>query len=661
MAVTPTYPGVYIEEVPSGVRTIAGVATSIAAFVGYFPRGPINVPLRVFNMGDVERELGGLARRDEAGYAIQQFFLNGGQQAWVVRVAAGDHAAAAVTLRTADDEPVLRVSAGRRIDRDSVDDPGTWGENLRIDVDYATSDPSDDTRFNLTVTEIRREDDREVVVGTEEYTGVSIDPDSPSYVVDKVNGASALVQLEHESDSSDEPLEERPAQTGTTGAPASGTIDTDAELTITVGSVEHHVALGEHLEESADLSDDLAKVRRALERAIRAVGRDEDEPRLAGAAVTVQRTSDDDRVLRVVLGRGAEGFDPADIVELSGTTDDGDTVDRLGFGSDAIENVQLYALGGSDKGRQSDGVDGADGELPNTAALTGSYDDKTGLYALRDVDLFNLLCLPTAVREEVDTAAVYSEAIAFCEDERAFVLVDVPEDVSGFEDAFDWVDELNIRHRNAAVYYPRVRIPDPLNENRRRSVGASGTMAGVYARIDGARGVWKAPAGLEATLRNVAELDDKLTDAENGVLNPKGINVLRRFPVYGRVAWGARTLDGADVLASEWKYVPVRRTALYLQESLYRGLQWVVFEPNDDQLWGQIRLSVGAFMHNLFRKGAFQGTSPDEAYLVKCDSETTTQTDINQGIVNIVVGFAPLKPAEFVILKIRQLAGETGS
>ena len=145
---------------------------------------------------------------------------------------------------------------------------------------------------------------------------------------------------------------------------------------------------------------------------------------------------------------------------------------------------------------------------------------------------------------------------------------------------------------------------------------------------------------------------------ENGRLNPRGINCLRAFPVHGRVVWGSRTVRGADVLASEWKYVPVRRTALYIEESLYRGTQWVVFEPNDEPLWAQIRLNVGAFMQSLFRQGAFQGASPREAYFVKCDKETTTQNDIDRGIVNIVVGFAPLKPAEFVVLKIQQLAGQ---
>jgi phage tail sheath protein FI len=169
--------------------------------------------------------------------------------------------------------------------------------------------------------------------------------------------------------------------------------------------------------------------------------------------------------------------------------------------------------------------------------------------------------------------------------------------------------------------------------------------------------VWKAPAGTDATLRGVT-VKTRLTDLENGGLNQMGVNVLRTFPVYGNICWGARTMNGADQQASEWKYVPVRRTALYIEESLYQGLKWAVFEPNDEPLWAQLRLNVGAFMHTLFRQGAFQGSTPREAYLVKCDKETTTQDDVNRGIVNILVGFAPLKPAEFVVVRIQQLAGQ---
>lgn len=212
--------------------------------------------------------------------------------------------------------------------------------------------------------------------------------------------------------------------------------------------------------------------------------------------------------------------------------------------------------------------------------------------------------------------------------------------------------------KNAAIFFPRLRQPNPLRDNQVEEFVPCGAVAGIFARTDTQRGVWKAPAGLEATLRGVPELSVKLTDDENGELNPLGVNCLRSFPIIGRIIWGSRTLRGADILADEYKYIPVRRLALFIEESLYRGTQWVVFEPNDEPLWAQIRLNVGAFMQNLFRQGAFQGTTPREAYFVKCDSETTTQNDINLGIVNIVVGFAPLKPAEFVIIKIQQMAGQ---
>jgi phage tail sheath protein FI len=174
--------------------------------------------------------------------------------------------------------------------------------------------------------------------------------------------------------------------------------------------------------------------------------------------------------------------------------------------------------------------------------------------------------------------------------------------------------------------------------------------------MDAARGVWKAPAGSEADLRGVIGVDTLMSDQHNGQINPVGVNAIRAFPE-GIISWGARTMDGADAFASEYKYIPIRRLALFIEESLYRGLKWVVFEPNDEPLWAQIRLNVGAFMSDLFRQGAFQGDRRS-AYFVKCDKDTTTQNDIDKGIVNILVGFAPLKPAEFVVIKIQQIAGQ---
>jgi hypothetical protein len=239
------------------------------------------------------------------------------------------------------------------------------------------------------------------------------------------------------------------------------------------------------------------------------------------------------------------------------------------------------------------------------------------------------------------------------------MIVDAPTSVSKPDDMMTAIQGTALpKTEYGAVYYPWIKIADPLKNGKLRKTAPCGTVAGLFARIDGSRGVWKAPAGTEATLAGVQAVDYLLTDPENGALNPLGVNCVRIFPVYGAVAWGARTLRGADQMTSEYKYVPVRRLALYLEESLYRGLKWVVFEPNDEPLWAQIRLNVGAFMQNLFRQGAFQGKTPQEAYFVKCDNETTTQNDINLGIVNIVVGFAPLKPAEFVIIKIQQKAGQ---
>src|SRR5438034_874101 len=280
--------------------------------------------------------------------------------------------------------------------------------------------------------------------------------------------------------------------------------------------------------------------------------------------------------------------------------------------------------------------------------------NREGLYALDGVDLFNLLCIPG-----VTDPGVLADADAYCKERRAFFVIDSPPDKEKPEEMLQVVQGTDLPKSDyAAVYYPWIKIADPLKNGRLRSVAPSGTIAGLCARTDGTRGVWKAPAGTDATLAGVQGVDYQLSDPQNGTLNPLGVNCVRVFPVFGAVAWGARTLRGADQMASEYKYLPVRRLALFLEESLYRGTKWIVFEPNDERLWAQIRLNVGAFMNSLFRQGAFQGTSPREAYLVKCDKETTTQDDINRGIVNILVGFAPLKPAEFVIIKIQQLAGQ---
>jgi phage tail sheath protein FI len=259
--------------------------------------------------------------------------------------------------------------------------------------------------------------------------------------------------------------------------------------------------------------------------------------------------------------------------------------------------------------------------------------------------------------------AVYPAALGYCERKRAILILDTPLEWDSANQPVTNIDGSTfrpLRHRNAVVYFPSIIAPDPKDDNNLRPFVPCGALAGVMARTDSERGVWKSPAGIEATLFGVPDLKVNLTNDENGALNQLGVNCLRVMPPAGIVVWGARTMRGPDRLADQWKYLAVRRTALYIEESLYRGTQWVVFEPNDEPLWAQIRLNVGAFMHNLFRQGAFQGTSPKEAYFVKCDKETTTQYDIDRGVVNIIVGFAPLKPAEFVILQIQQITRSSG-
>lgn len=646
MPVQPTYPGVYVEEVPSGVRTITGVSTSISVFIDYFRRGPMNRAVRIFSFGDFEREFGGLDLLSEASYAIQQFFLNGGSQAYVIKVAAGSPAAASVLVGAATGAAVVLSLAATN--------EGIWGNSIRVRIDHNTTTANE---FNMLISEY---DAAGQALRQEKYLNLSIDPAAPrrnfvATVINDTNTGSKIVRVASTNGLNP------PASNGTLSEqhvgdslnlPAS---PLDLNMIVSGGTPVPLTLTG--LQASA--SNSLAAIALSLENAIRAAA--PANPIFADATVRVLS-----RRFLILAG----GTSPGAILTFSNQT--GTLANLLRLTTTASPNSQEYQLGigvvvGS---RQlAGGVAGSNGTPPNASAIIGSLNSKTGIHALEDVDLFNIMCIPrTAITTgtnpmtatEADT--VMSTAIEYCRQKRAFFIMDTPRGIDELPEITNWMAARDtLRSDNAAIYYPRVLSPDPLDNYRLRSFGASGTIAGLYARTDSNRGIWKAPAGTEANLRNVTQLDDVLNDRENGVLNPLGINCLRNLPVYGNICWGGRTMAGADANASEWKYVPVRRLAYFLEESLFRGLHWVVFEPNDEPLWAQIRLNVGAFMNNLFKQGAFQGTSPREAYLVKCDRETTTQNDINLGVVNILVGFAPLKPAEFVFIKIQQLAGQIQS
>lgn len=641
-----TFPGVYVEEIPSGVRTIAAVSTSVAAFVGFFKRGSTQAAIQIFNFSDFTREFGGLDSDSEASYAIQQFFLNGGTEAWVVRTsAAGSSSAAAISLKesTAAANPIIKVVTTSE---------GEWSNNVRLAVDYDTTTPTQ--TFNLTVTELVNSGGQLVPGAVEVFRNLILDPTKSNDAKKVVNNGSKLVQLDYQNSPTPS---QRPAHSGTVSK-----VLTPGDLAALVANDGMKVSLNgvavtDPVVVKAPLPTTLAGLAATLTAGLRAL-----DPKLKNASVNLLGSASTQQYLQVVAGSDATSS-ADDLIEFT----PGDALaTKLGFTA-ARANVRQYAAGGVAKAAQAlPGAaqqKGANGNPPAAGDITGDALAKTGLFRLDAVDLFNILCIPdTTNLPDTQAADVAAKAEAYCEARRAFYILDIPQSDAVRDEVSEvkgWLDvNATLRHKNAATYFPRPAIADPLNDFRPRLIAPSGLLAGLYARTDTERGVWKAPAGTEASLRGVQSLETTLTDAENGTLNPKAINCLRRFPIYGNVSWGARTLVGADAQASEWKYIPVRRTALFIEESLYRGTQWVVFEPNDEPLWAQIRLNIGAFMHTLFRQGAFQGTSPREAYFVKCDSETTTQTDINSGIVNIVVGFAPLKPAEFVVIKLQQIAGE---
>lgn len=520
MPIAPTYPGVYIDELPSGVRTITGVATSITAFMGRAQRGPVNQAVIINSFRDFERQFGGLWLDSPMTFAVSDFFRNGGSQAIIVRLYKAQTTGPGVATLVLGTLTLEAINAG------------TWGNNLTASIDWGSS-----------------------------------------------NAAEVATQL--------------------------GVLTTDLFNV----NVTYNSSSGPIVERFTNL--------------------------------TVKDTSR--RVDRVLLQssnlvRVPAAFDVKTWLAVPAAT--------------PMTAPTLAAL--------------PPAVIAPTAALDSlalSAATDFPLDALERADSFNLLCIPPDTQGGDVPALVYSNALDTCVRRRAVLIVDPP---SAWKAGASAVALSNVglsgpAARNAAVYYPRVLQSNPLRGGQIEEFVPCGLVAGIISRTDAQRGIWKAPAGLDAALAGVSALTVKLTDAEAGLLNPLGVNCLRTFPTSGQVIWGARTLRGADQLADDYKYLPVRRLAIYLEESLYRGSQWAVFEPNDEALWAQLRLNVGSFMQGLFRQGAFKGQSANEAYYVKCDKSTTTAADINLGIVNIEVGFAPVKPAEFVIIRFQQLAGQSAA
>jgi uncharacterized protein len=668
MAVSPTYPGVYIDELPSAVRTIIGVPTAVAAFVGPALRGSVDKAGHITSFADFERIYGGLSGTSLMSYAVFHYYLMGGAEAEIVRVAS----------KTAP----ATVDLGNGVKLD-VKPPGKEGNQVRARVDLPNA--ADPTVYSIVIHP--GSGANEAIANIK----AGADANAPESLQSKLAG-SQHVELAEDAVTDQapaaspavaggaDPFADPPAGQPAPFIQASGGVDGAVWATLDLGgsvklAAKYPGAWGSSLRARVDYDTRQADPTDGGELynlTVRDMGTGAEETfrNIVASAASPHRldkaldssqlitpAKDTDLTKRPKANKsvpdGQDPFQPEPAAPAGG----GGAAAPAGGGGAAAPAAPDPA-----QMRFTQAVGGTDGDPPGESDFAGSEKDKTGIYALLDTDIFNILCIPPIDRDAV-WGGVLSQALQLCVRRRAMLIVDPPADWQTVDDAVAGARRsakaLPISGpdtANAVVYFPRITLLDANGQSA--TWPPCGAIAGVWARTDGQRNVAKAPAGIDASLNGVTGLAVRLTDLENGRLNPLGVNCLRTFPVVGSVVWGARTLRGADLLADQWKYLPVRRTALFIEESLYRGTQWVVFEPNDEPLWAAIRLNVGAFMNSLFRQGMFQGRTPQEAYLVKCDKDNNPQNDIDKGIVNILVGFLPLKPAEFVLIHIQQLAGQ---
>jgi phage tail sheath protein FI len=715
MPVAVSYPGVYIQEIPSGVHTIAGVSTSVTAFVGRTFRGPVNQPTTINSYADYQRFFGGLNADSTISRSVHDFFQNGGGQGVVVRVFSGSDAATGYSAETA----TLSVGAPQIVSQtlaaalavanaawSAAAVPGATAQNVADAASFTALSyrlqPTLLKAAQMVAAAVPRTGAAKAAAdaaGAELAAAVTaaIAADAtvtgagwtaPDQLGTDIGTAATTLTGGWDvitGDAAQQPptVATASAVQGAIGA-GTGTVGT------TLGSAASSAA-------SAQGATGLSVMQAVTAAVVPAVAGDftgslgftaANPGNWANGAlsVSVDQAGISAAQLGTLLNVRVSYADPGGgaVTEtfLAVSVDPNARANRLDAVLQAQSNYIRYAWPGTAPTIPANGGLGAWGVAAGgTASLALGEDDyignpagKAGIYALEHYDLFNILVIPPDTLNLTDTPndwleGVYQNAAAYCRQRRAFLIIDP---------LFHWSDEWKQGNtssvqitdlgsygpegENAAVYFPHVIEADPLMNGQPITMPPSGAIAGIYARTDAARGVWKAPAGVtDGAISGIIGLELKMTDADNGFLNPQGINALRSFPTIGSVVWGARTLKGADALSDDYKYVPVRRLVLYLEESLYRGTQWAVFEPNAEPLWASLRLAVGGFMNGLYRQGAFAGASAKDAYFVACDATTTTQTDIDLGIVNVKVGFAPLKPAEFVVLTIQQIAGQTAS
>lgn len=679
-----TYPGVYTREVPSGVRPIAAAPTSVTLFVGPTRSGIDGRAIRLQGFGDFERAFGGLSQTSNLSYSVLHFFANGGGEAFVIRAPANGALPAQTALQqdgaAAMGLTVTALGSGAA-GNDIFSEIDGFGLNANPFAPGPAPAPVHNRRlFNLTVYD-------RLTGRTERFGNLSTVAASARFAPNVVNDpatGSKLVAIAVTPDTN------APQMTGTIHrigtAPAAGAaFASDIRCRLTVerrgadGAIDAGVSVtnlavtvfpsgAARPTSPAELANRLAS---ALNAAIRAD--DQARARLDGAEVEVQAV-ENGGFLRLRLsapapGRAPEGRLHDATVTLSAPAAGTSLLATYTLGNALAANPSRYQLGQPYTGGQLQGAPqaGADGDphgQPGSAAFLAA------VAALDGPDpFFNILCLPDLARAQAadprvafhaNAMTIYSEAARICARKFAFLLIDPPPDVTDAGQAEAWkLNRFTFQSTHAAAFFPTIRVDDPLEPGAIRTHPPSGAVAGMIARTDALSGVWSAPAGTTAALSGVYGPSIELSDAQQGLLNPVAVNVIRRFPIYGTVGFGSRTVDGSDAQGSEWKYIPVRRTASFILRSLSEALRWAVHRPNGEELWSQLRLNVTAFMQGLYRQGAFKGVSAREAYFVACGPDTTTPEDIQAGVVNIAVGFAPLRPAEFVVINLEQMVERT--
>jgi phage tail sheath protein FI len=635
----PTYPGVYVEEVASGVRPIAAVGTSTAAFVGFAEMGPDDEALKVTSWTEYQRNYGSFIKDGFLSQAVYQFFNNGGHECYIVRIArtgADPAKTATVQVDNSLGDPAIEFSARSK---------GDWGNSLVLTIDDATGDPTHE--FKLSV---RRSPQKIDSPPLEILDDLSMDEDAPNFVTSLLRTRSTLVDAKVLDTTSLARGQHRGGNKPTLpiGDKRSFMIDVD-------GDGAQQVDLPASIAGSTKL-DDVAK---AIQDAVR--------------ALTKKKPATPDEAFTKFSCTAVGSGDHAHLLLESGTGEGPPAAPNSSVTVQPASNnsaTGLLKLGDADGGTSMNArfirrpPKLAELHLGDSAHGGSAGSDGTGTVAIKAyTDAFALLDTKTdfsllAVPGENNTKLV-DAGLAYCASRPLRDVFYIGEMTPQDDDALaaeTFRNSLANPNSYGAIYFPWIQASDPTGVSSEPVLlPPSGYIAGLYARTDSERGVWKAPAGTAASLAGAVGLAAELTDTQHGDLNPIGVNVVRRFTNSGIVSFGARTISERG---SEWTYVPVRRTAIMLRASIYYGIQWAVFEPNDELLWSQLRLNVSTFMMGLYRRGAFQGSTPSQAFFVKCDGETTTQADIDLGIVNLTLGFAPLKPAEFVIVRISQSAGQ---